>query len=92
MITPPTSFPEVVPETPVNLEEENSAEPTTPRSAGKKQKVPRSPSEGVRRSPRNHRPANEPVVEALPRLVVEKRKTHPFFLGKKACMRAVSRS
>lgn len=90
IITPPTSFPEAVSETLVNLEEENHAEPKTPRSTGKKQKVPQSPSEEVRRSPRNLRPANEPVPEALPTLVVEEKKTHPFFLGKEACMRAVS--
>src|SRR5579859_7600787 len=55
MITPPRSLPDtVVPETP----KQNGDEPTTPKSSGTgkgKGSHQHSPTENVRRSPRNHR-------------------------------------
>lgn len=98
MITPPRSLPDtVVPETP----KQNGDEPTTPKSSGKgsgKRSYQQSPTENVRRSPRNHRlsfdanvfPAIAPgpvVIAPEPAPPAAKSKApHPFFLGKEARM------
>ena len=82
MITPPRSLPDVVPQTPVQASAEG---PKTPKSSSvRKRSLPQSPSEVVRRSPRNHReqePSPTPTAQAP---VKEKKKPHPFFLGKEA--------
>ena len=76
-VTPPKSSLDVVPETPI---QQHVQTPQTPASSGRKKRaLDASPSEGVRRSPRNHRTgetqkASQPV----------KIKPHPFFLGKEA--------
>jgi len=80
MITPPRSLPDVTPET--SVQPENSS-PKSPRSGGKKRAHQQSPSEAVRRSPRNHRLSNEPSTQN------PVTKPHPFFLGKAASMHIV---
>lgn len=75
MITPPRSLPDVAPETPVQPEHTS---PKSSRSGGKKRAHQQSPSEAVRRSPRNHRPSTEPSIQK------PVTKPHPFFLGKAA--------
>jgi len=74
--TPPNSMPDVIPETPKQSNPETNVSPKSRRGA-KKRQLPNSPTEGVRRSPRNHSTAND-SAGAL--------KTHPFFLGKAARM------
>jgi hypothetical protein len=83
MITPPRSLPDVVPQTPVQASAED---PKTPKSSsGRKRSLPQSPSEASRRSPRNRvqEPTPTPTAQAP---VKEKKKPHPFFLGKEARM------
>lgn len=77
MITPPRSLPDVIPESPVHPKQDT---PKSSRSGGKKRTHQQSPSEGVRRSPRNHRLSKEPSIEK------PVAKPHPFFLGKAARM------
>jgi len=77
--TRPNSMPDVVPETPKQSHSETNVNPRS-RRGGKKRQVPNSPTEGARRSPRNHSKANDSAA-AKPAL-----KTHPFFLGKAARM------
>jgi hypothetical protein len=81
MITPPRSLPDVITETPV----QNVPDvPKTPESKGSERKhsLPQGPSEGVRRSPRNHRPSTETLSTSKP--VKDTKNAHPFFLGKEA--------
>jgi hypothetical protein len=83
MITPPRSLPDIIAEPPV----QNVPDvPKTPESKGSQRKhsLPQSPSEGVRRSPRNHRPSAETLPTSKP--VKDTKKSHPFFLGKEARM------
>jgi hypothetical protein len=80
MITPPRSLPDLVPETPAQLE---SDAPKTPESkdSQKKRSFQDSP---VRRSPRNHSRSKEAVASTEP--IVDAKKSHPFFMGKEARM------
>jgi hypothetical protein len=84
MITPPRSLPDVVPQTPVQVDIEGPKTPKSSRGSGKKRSLPQSPSEAVRRSPRNHRAQEPTPTPSAPALVKEKKKPHPFFLGKEA--------
>ena len=101
MITPPRSLPDtIMPETP----KQNGDEPTTPKSSGKgkgKESYQQSPTEDVRRSPRNHRSSFDtivfPAIAPRPVLIAPKpappaaksKAPHPFFLGKEARMEIV---
>jgi hypothetical protein len=80
MITPPRSLPDVTPETPVQLEHSS---PKSSRSGGKKRAHRQTPSEAVRRSPRNH------PLSTVPSIQKPVTKPHPFFLGKAARMHIV---
>lgn len=82
MTTPQPSSTDVVVETSVQPEQQNMETPKASRNAQKKRTLPQSPSEGVRRSPRNHRAASPPNEI----LIVKEKKLHPFFLGKEARM------
>jgi hypothetical protein len=84
MITPPPSLPDVVPMTPVQQEDDTSTPSTLGGRNEKKRGFQQSPSEGVRRSPRNHRTAVE--SEPVPKVEIIVKKPHPFFLGKEARM------
>jgi hypothetical protein len=104
MITPPRSLPDTaVSETP----KQNADGPTTPKSEkgkGKRSYQPPSPTENIRRSPRNHQssfdatafPALDPGPVAIapkPAPPASKPKIpHPFFLGKEARMDLVIQS
>lgn len=86
MITPPRSLPDtVVLQTPVQANAEGPKTPTSSRERGKKRSLPQSPSEAVRRSPRNHR-VQEPTPTPSAQTPVKKKNPHPFFLGKQARM------
>jgi len=80
LITPPSSIPELIPETPVQSEHDANKTPKSSRSSQKKRVHQQSPSEPVRRSPRHHRASQEPSVQK------PVAKPHPFFLGKAARM------
>jgi hypothetical protein len=82
MTTPPPVLTDVVVETPVPSEQQDMEAPKPSRSGQKKRTLPQSPSEGVRRSPRNHRATSPPSEN----LIVKEKKLHPFFLGKEARM------
>jgi hypothetical protein len=87
MVTPPRSLPDVIPQTPVQEDQEVPKTPTS-RSSQKKRSFQQSPTDGLRRSPRNHRRESlaTPVVD------VPAKKPHPFFLGKEARMCFVCRA
>jgi hypothetical protein len=79
MVTPPRSLPDVIPQTPLQGEQEVPKTPS-PRSSQKKRSFQQSPTDAVRRSPRNHQ--RESI--ATPVVDVPAKKPHPFFLGKEA--------
>lgn len=91
MITPPRSLPDIVVlQTPVQVQAnaEGPKTPTSSRERGKKRSLPQSPSEAVRRSPRNRR-VQEPTPTPSAQTPVKKKNPHPFFLGKQARMTAL---
>jgi len=85
MITPPRSLPDIVVlQTPVQADVEGPKTPTSSKGNGRKRSLPQSPSEAVRRSPRNHRVEEPRPTSTAQAHVKEKKKPHPFFLGKEA--------
>lgn len=77
LVTPPKSSLDVVPETPIH---QHVQTPHTPTSSGRKKRaLEASPSEGVRRSPRNHQTGETQQASQTVKI-----KPHPFFLGKEA--------
>jgi hypothetical protein len=83
-IISPQPSPDVVFETPVQTGGDVERTPKSSRDSQRKRSFQQSPSEGVRRSPRNHRAARESTPTPIIKPVTTEKKTHPFFLGKEA--------